>query len=66
MKAKKCTKKHDERAELLFCSLNLLLFDAPDLLSSSWFRKVPSNSKTVTGARECMKDHYFSSKFREK
>ena len=25
--AKKCTKKRDARAELLFCSLNLLLFD---------------------------------------
>ena len=25
--AKKCTKKHDARAELLFCQLNLLLFD---------------------------------------
>ena len=24
--AKKCTKRHDARAELLFCSLNLLLF----------------------------------------
>ena len=24
--AKKCTKKRDARAELLFCSLNLLLF----------------------------------------
>ena len=26
MTAKKCTKKHDARAKLLFCSLNLLLF----------------------------------------
>ena len=25
--AKKCTKKRDVRAELLFCKLNLLLFD---------------------------------------
>ena len=28
-KAKKCTKKRDARAELLFCSLNLLFFDVP-------------------------------------
>ena len=27
--AKKCTKKRDARADLLFCSLNLLLFDVP-------------------------------------
>ena len=27
--AKKCTKKRDARAELLFCSLNSLLFDVP-------------------------------------
>ena len=26
---KKCTKKRDARAELLFCSLNLLLFGVP-------------------------------------
>ena len=29
VKAKKCTKKRDARAELLFCSLNLLFFDVP-------------------------------------
>ena len=28
-KAKKCTNQRDARAELLFCSLNLLLFDVP-------------------------------------
>ena len=27
--AKKCIKKRDARAELLFCSLNLLFFDVP-------------------------------------
>ena len=26
----KCTKKRDARAELLFCQINLLLFDVPD------------------------------------
>ena len=29
VKAKKCRKKRDARAELLFCSLNLLFFDVP-------------------------------------
>ena len=29
VKAKKCTKKRDARAEFLFCSLNLLFFDVP-------------------------------------
>ena len=29
VKAKKCTKKRDARAELLFCLLNLLFFDVP-------------------------------------
>ena len=29
VKAKKCTKKCDARAELLFCSFNLLFFDVP-------------------------------------
>ena len=41
MKTKKCTKKRDARAELFFCSLNLLFLTFP-LLSSSWFRKVPN------------------------
>ena len=41
--AKKCTKKRDARAELLFCSLNLLLFlrfRCPNrtAVESSWFR----------------------------
>ena len=38
--SKKCTKKRDARAELLFSSLNLLFFMFP-LPSSSWIRKVP-------------------------
>ena len=29
IEGKKCTKKHDARAELLFCSLNLLFFYVP-------------------------------------
>ena len=29
VKVKKCTKKRDTLAELLFCSLNLLFFDLP-------------------------------------
>ena len=29
MKAKKCTKKRDARAEFLFCLINLLFFDVP-------------------------------------
>ena len=36
----KCTKKHDARAELLFCSLNLL-FVTVSLPLLSWHLKVP-------------------------
>ena len=39
--AKKCTKKRDARAELLFCLFNLLLFWTFSLLSPSWYLKVP-------------------------
>ena len=37
---KKSTKKRDARAELLFCSLNLLLFDVPVAVAVV-VRKVP-------------------------
>ena len=47
MKAKKCTKKRDARAELLYCSLNLLFFHVP-VASSPWFRKVHNDQKKVT------------------
>ena len=39
--SKKCTKKRDARAELLFWLLNLLLFSKPSLWSSSWLLKLP-------------------------
>ena len=46
--AKKCTKKLDARAELLFCPFNLLLFWRFSLSSPSWHLKVPnSKSKSV-------------------
>ena len=38
---KEMYKKRDARAELLFCSLNLLFFTFP-LPPSSWVRKVPN------------------------
>ena len=46
VKAKKCTKKRDAGAELLFSSSNLLFLTFP-LPSSSWFRKVPNSLSTT-------------------
>ena len=40
--SKKCTKKRDARAELLFWSLNLLFFSKSSLWSSSWLLKLPN------------------------
>ena len=41
MPAKKCTKTHDARAELLFCLFNLLEFLTFSFLSPSWHLAVP-------------------------
>ena len=42
--AKKCTKKRDASVELLFWSLNLIVFLKSSLWSSSWLLKLPNNS----------------------
>ena len=42
-RAKKCTKKRDARAKLLFCFWNLLFFFTFSLLSASLDLKVPNN-----------------------
>ena len=45
---KKCTKKHDKRAKLLFCLDKLLLFRTFSLTSPSWYLKLLSAIKTTT------------------
>ena len=45
---KKCTKKHDARAKLLFCLDKLLLFWTFSLTSPSWYLKLLSAIKTTT------------------
>ena len=45
--AKKCKKKHEARAELLFCSLNLLCFRRSRCPSLSWFYKASFVYKTT-------------------
>ena len=47
---KKCTKNYNARAELLFCSLNLLLSDFP-VVPSSGFLKLPNVNQKETNAR---------------
>ena len=57
--SKKCTKKRDARAELLFWSLNLFVFLKSSLWSSSWLLKLPSESEN--GVRDGHRPHLFSS-----